>query len=99
MGRSSLLGTDKAAAEPARRGDTEVLGPGDSSDSGSDLMGVADDDGFDPGMPVDVAMGDDHVQPMLQHEAEAADISVDREGNFWDQGFPTTARASRRCLQ
>ena len=75
MGHSSLLGTDRAAAEPARRGDTEVLGPGDSSDSGADLMGVADSDASDPGLPVDVAMDDEHARPMLPHEVAASGAS------------------------
>ncbi len=70
MARSSLLGTDTAAAEPARRGDTGVLGPGDSSDSGSDLMGVADSDESDPNLPTDVAMDDAHARPMPHEVAD-----------------------------
>ena len=58
MGHSSLLGTDRAAEEPAGR-DTALLGPSDSSDTGSDMAGIGDSDDGDPAVPVDVAMRDD----------------------------------------
>lgn len=58
MGHSSLLGTDRAAQEPAGR-DTALLGPSDSSDTGSDMAGIGDSDDGDPTLPVDVAMRDD----------------------------------------
>lgn len=58
MGHSSLLGTDRAAEEPAGR-DTALLGPSDSSDTGSDMAGIGESDDGDPGLPVDVAMRDD----------------------------------------
>ncbi len=47
MGRSSLLGLESAATEPAGR-ETGALGPGDSSDSGSDRAGLEDIDSDDP---------------------------------------------------
>lgn len=47
MGRSSLLGSEQAAMEPAGR-DVAALGPGDNSDSGSDTVGLADRDTDDP---------------------------------------------------
>lgn len=78
MGRSSLLGTDKPAREPARR-DTAIMGPGDTSDSGADLMGVADTDESDPNLPVDVAMDDEHAHPQLTPEA-AAGAATDGSG-------------------
>ena len=58
MGPSSLLGTDRAAQEPAGR-DIALLGPSDSSDTGSDMAGIGDSDDGDPTLPVDVAMRDD----------------------------------------
>lgn len=64
MGHSSLLGTDRAAVVPDGR-DVATLGPGDSSDSGSDMMGIDDGDGADPGLPVDVAMRDDNPHPLM----------------------------------
>ena len=89
MARSSLLGIDPAAAEPAGR-DKASLGPGDSSDSGSDMSGLeGGDDGTDPGLPVDVALRDDQAAPLPLGESLAAsegetgvrdgvDIGVDR---------------------
>ncbi len=67
MGHSSLLGTERAAAVPAGR-DTAALGPGDNSDSGSDMMGVEDSDQGDPGAPVDVALRDDMPHSLLPDE-------------------------------
>jgi hypothetical protein len=67
MGRSSLLGTERAAAVPAGR-DTAALGPGDNSDSGSDMMGIEDSDMGDPGAPVDVALRDDMPHSLLPDE-------------------------------
>ncbi|KQV60202.1 hypothetical protein ASC95_01635 [Pelomonas sp. Root1217] len=89
MARSSLLGIDPAAAEPAGR-DKASLGPSDSSDSGSDVMGMdGEDDGADPGLPVDVALRDDQAAPLPLGESlpssegetgvrDGADIGVDR---------------------
>jgi len=89
MARSSLLGVDPAAAEPAGR-DKATLGPGDNSDSGSDVAGLdSDDDDADPGLPVDVALRDDQVAPLPLGESlpssegeagvrDGADIGVDR---------------------
>lgn len=62
MGHSPLLGATSAPLEPEGR-DTAALGPGDSSDTGADRMGLAADD------PAD----------RLDAEApEATDIGVDR---------------------
>lgn len=69
-GHSSLFDTESAAAEPTGR-DSTALGPGDSSDSGSDLSGAADVPEGDPGLPVDVAMRDD-----MAHSLRALDLLV-----------------------
>lgn len=87
MARSSLMGIDPAPREAPGR-DTASLGPGDSSDSGSDLAGLDLDDA-DPGMPVDVALRDDQAVPLPLGESlaltegdtgvrDGADIGVDR---------------------
>ena len=88
MARSSLLGIDPAPTEAPGRG-ADRLGPGDSSDSGSDVAGL-EDDGADPGLPVDVAMRDDQAAPLPLGETlaaaddgdagvrDGADIGVDR---------------------
>lgn len=65
MARSSIQGASPAPAEPAGR-DTASLGPGDSSDSGSDMMGLADSDGGDPNVPADV---DEQHPALLSPEA------------------------------
>lgn len=89
MARSSLLGIEPSPAEPAGR-DKASLGPSDSSDSGSDVMGLdGDDDDADPGLPVDVALRDDQAAPLPLGESlpageggtgvrDGADIGVDR---------------------
>ena len=88
MARSSLLGIDTAAPVTPGR-DTASLGPGDNSDSGSDLAGLdSDDDDADPGLPVDVALRDDQQAPLPLGESlpasdggtgvrDGADIGVD----------------------
>ena len=68
MGHSSLLGIDPVPTRAAGR-DTDLLGPGDSSDSGSDMMGIADTDQADPGAPVDVALRDDMPHTGLAPES------------------------------
>jgi len=77
MARSSLLGTDRAAREPKGR-DAASLGPGDNSDSGSDMMGIADSDDADPGVPADVGLRDDQPHPL--QTPEALDASSDAAG-------------------
>lgn len=58
MAKSSIQGVSPAPAEPAGR-DTASLGPGDNSDSGSDMMGIEDSEGGDPGLATDVAARDE----------------------------------------
>lgn len=89
MARSSLLGIEPSPTEPEGR-DKASLGPSDSSDSGSDVMGLdGDDDDADPSLPVDVALRDDQAAPLPLGESlpaseggtgvrDGADIGVDR---------------------
>lgn len=89
MARSSLLGIQPAPTEAAGRG-ADRLGPGDSSDSGSDMAGLEGGDNADPGLPVDVALRDDQQAPLPLGETlaaaddgdagvrDGADIGVDR---------------------
>jgi hypothetical protein len=67
MARSSIQGTSPAPSQPPGR-DTAALGPGDSSDSGSDMMGIADSDGGDPSAPVDVGSRDDQSHSLLSSD-------------------------------
>lgn len=71
MARSSIQGTTPAPPEPAGR-DTASLGPGDSSDSGSDMMGIADSDGGDPNAPADFETRDDPRSLLLSPDALAS---------------------------
>jgi hypothetical protein len=57
MATSSLLGIDRAPEGAARR-DRDVLGPSDSSDSGSDVTGLSEPDDGGPGAPL---IGDDDI--------------------------------------
>lgn len=89
MARSSLFGIGTAATEAPGR-DKASLGPSDNSDSGSDVAGLGgEDDDTDPGLPVDVALCDDHGAPLTLGESlaageggtgvrDGADIGVDR---------------------
>lgn len=75
MGHSSLLGTEPAKLEPRGR-DTTALGPGDSSDSGSDVAGLEDWlDGADPTEPVDVALRPERQRSALPADALAGGSS------------------------
>lgn len=71
MGRSSIQGTSPAPPQPAGR-DTASLGPGDSSDSGSDMMGIADSDGGDPSAPADFDTRDEQRATLLSPDALAS---------------------------
>lgn len=78
MPRSSIQGSSPAPSQPAGR-DTASLGPGDSSDSGSDMMGIADHRGGDPGVPADVASSPDSPNPTLL-PSDALASSTDAAG-------------------
>lgn len=77
MSRSSIQGARRTRQEPAGR-DTASLGPGDSSDSGSDMMGISDSTGGDPTLPTDVALRDD--QAPLAPSADALTTADDAAG-------------------
>lgn len=77
MARSSIRGASPAPAQPAGR-DTASLGPGDSSDSGSDMMGIADSAGGDPSAPVDFTPPDEQRPSLLS--GDALDSSTDAAG-------------------
>jgi hypothetical protein len=68
MARSSIQGASPAPPQPAGR-DTASLGPGDSSDSGSDMMGIADSDGGDPNAPADFDTRDEQRPTLLSTDA------------------------------
>jgi len=76
MARSSIQGASPAPAQPAGR-DTASLGPGDSSDSGSDMMGIADSAGGDPSAPANFSP--DEQRPALL-PPDALDSSTDAAG-------------------
>lgn len=94
MARSSIQGASPAPAEPAGR-DTAALGPSDTSDSGSDMMGLADSDGGDPSAPADI---DDQHPGLLSAEAlNSSGVAAgtgdsrsaggdDGKGDGWDIG-------------
>lgn len=69
MGHSPLLGTEPAPEEPAGR-DSGALGPSDTSDSGSDSVGVGDGGGA--GLPLEETL-QEAEQPSIP-----ADIDADR---------------------
>jgi hypothetical protein len=79
MAHSSLLGIDRISPTPAGH-DTATLGPSDSSDSGSDVAGLADLDDGDPGMPVDVATRPDRERPDSGAETVLPGVDTDAAG-------------------
>ncbi len=83
MARSSILGTSPPPIEPEGR-DTASLGPGDSSDSGSDMMGLADSEGGDPNLATDLVAGED--QGSLQLSPDALSSSSDAAGTGESRG-------------
>lgn len=90
MGHSPLVDTDYAAAQPARR-DNATLGPSDSSDSGSDVAVIADAGAADPGLPVDKALGDDQLRPLLPAGDSDSGGSGERRSAGGDGGGPDGA--------
>jgi hypothetical protein len=78
MARSSLLGTH-AAAGRAPGHDSDLLGPSDSSDSGSDVAGL--DDVGDPDVPIDVIARDSEVRSGVPAEAVQPGSDSDAAGS------------------
>lgn len=91
MARSSILGIDPTP-EPAPGHDTAALGPGDSSDSGSDVAGLEGEDPTDPNLATDLAMRDDQPHPLQSGEALDADSDAagtgERRSAGADSGLP-----------
>lgn len=79
MNHSSLLGIDRAPAT-APGHDTASLGPSDTSDSGSDLAGLADFDDGDAMLPVDIAIAADRPHPDGAIDALDGDSDSDSAG-------------------
>jgi hypothetical protein len=81
MAKQRLFG-NQAAEDEAAAQDRASLGPSDSSDSGSDLIGIRAHDADDPWAPVDVVLREDRPHPLappdLPGAAPAADIGIDR---------------------
>ena len=74
MGHSSLLGVDRADPEPIGR-DVATLGPSDTSDSGSDMAGIDDQDRNDPSEPVDAALSADVPRTWASDDGGSSDAS------------------------
>ncbi len=82
MARSSLLGIEQAAAEFTGH-DTASLGPSDTSDTGSDIIGIDGFDDDDAMVPVDVAIDADRP-----HVGSAGDerFGIDGGSDFGGTG-------------
>ena len=91
MGHSSLIGIDLATLEPSGR-DQTALGPGDSSDTGSDMVGIEMNDEEDPGLPVDVALRDDMPHPLVSTGPSAASGTSDAAGTGERRSAASDAR-------
>ena len=80
MGRSPLPDTAPAALEPAHR-DTPLMGPGDSSDSGADLMGLDGRDDADPSLRPGLTPEDEDKDLAFVDEAPADDTPENDEAD------------------
>jgi hypothetical protein len=93
MGQNSLLGVRRAATNAKGR-DNAALGPSDSSDSGSDTVGIADAPCTDPFAPVDVVLGDDAQHPLqTRGVGEGADTDAAGSGERRSAGNDAEANA------
>ena len=79
MAHSSILGIDEHNPRP-RGHDTEALGPSDSSDSGSDMVGLSLQDDDDPNAPVDVALREDSQRLETSVESTGPGLASDMSG-------------------
>ncbi|WP_077036221.1 hypothetical protein [Pelomonas sp. KK5] len=82
MGHNSVLGADRAPRRAKGTGE-DALGPGDSTDSGSDMAGADRRAPADPLEPVDLTIGRDRALAPVERDGddapdEAADIGVDQ---------------------
>ncbi len=79
MATSSLLGIDRAAP-PAPGRDSDLLGPSDSSDSGSDVAGLGEPDDGGPEAPLDKATANDIERPDTSPETVGPGVDSDSHG-------------------
>ena len=99
MAYSSILGGDRAPAQPSGRG-SDLLGPSDNSDSGSDARGTqesyADSDGVGTGERGAVSgpdakegadIGVDHIVRMNAGDEDDLGAAID-DGPGSGRGFP-----------
>jgi len=88
MATSSILGGERAATRPSGR-DTDLLGPSDSSDTGSDVQNERGFDALDPGeiggdradLQADSDAGGTGERASAVHDTdivEGADVAPDR---------------------
>jgi hypothetical protein len=78
MARSPLVGGYDRAATPAPGHDTPSLGPSDTSDSGSDVVGLGDPDDEDPGLLADT--GTDADSQRTEGGSESFAPGADSDG-------------------
>lgn len=78
---SSILGGETPATPPPGH-DNRALGPSDTSDSGSDVAGIENDQGRDPAVPTDVAMDPDaeRTDPSFEDFGVGADSDAGGTG-------------------
>ena len=98
MAHSSLLGIDEVPGSPP--GTTPRRSPSDTSDSGSDVAGLADLDDGDPGLPVDFATSLDSGHPDTSFEAigDGSDSDSAGTGERRSAGGDAGLREARRHL-
>jgi len=108
MATSSILGGDRAAARPSGR-DTDLLGPSDSSDTGSDVQNERGFDALDPGeiggdradLKADSDAGGTGERAAAVHDTdivEGADIAPDRVESVSDEGARSLTDAELDAL-
>jgi hypothetical protein len=100
MATSSILGGERAATRPSGR-DTDLLGPSDSSDSGSDVQNERGFDALDPGeiggdradLQSDSDAGGTGERAAAVHDTdivEGADLAPDRVEAVGEQDIEAT---------
>jgi hypothetical protein len=100
MATSSILGGERAATRPSGR-DTDLLGPSDSSDSGSDVQNERGFDALDPGeiggdradLHSDSDAGGTGERAAAVHDTdivEGADVAPDRVEAVGEQDIEAT---------